>query len=114
MRAIEKVTGAGILTPDVGGTATTKDVTDAVVEAIQSSNVWWTITDVVTVQVVTVTCAQLTCREPTARGAAQWQAPATSDPNPLACVQGVCRRVFCHEGLLTSDSAIPGGNPWFG
>ena len=25
--------------PDVGGTATTKDVTDAVVEAIQSSNV---------------------------------------------------------------------------
>ena len=39
MRAVEQVTGAGILTPDVGGTATTKDVTDAVVEAIQSSNV---------------------------------------------------------------------------
>ena len=39
MRAVEKATGAGILTPDVGGTATTKDVTDAVVEAIQSSNV---------------------------------------------------------------------------
>src|SRR6476620_8666512 len=39
MRAVEKVTGAGITTPDVGGTATTKDVTDAVVEAIQSSNV---------------------------------------------------------------------------
>jgi tartrate dehydrogenase/decarboxylase/D-malate dehydrogenase len=39
MRAVEKVTGAGILTPDVGGTATTKDVTNAVVEAIQSSNV---------------------------------------------------------------------------
>jgi tartrate dehydrogenase/decarboxylase/D-malate dehydrogenase len=39
MRAVEKVTGAGILTPDVGGTATTKDVTEAVVEAIQSSNV---------------------------------------------------------------------------
>src|SRR5664279_49054 len=39
MRAVEKVTGAGIMTPDVGGTATTKDVTDAVVEAIQSSNV---------------------------------------------------------------------------
>src|SRR5204863_1209365 len=39
MRAVEKVTGAGIVTPDVGGTATTKDVTDAVVEAIQSSNV---------------------------------------------------------------------------
>ena len=39
MRAVEKVSGAGIMTPDVGGTATTKDVTDAVVEAIQSSNV---------------------------------------------------------------------------
>ena len=39
MRAVEKVTAAGIMTPDVGGTATTKDVTDAVVEAIQSSNV---------------------------------------------------------------------------
>jgi|NGEPerStandDraft_6_1074524.scaffolds.fasta_scaffold518718_1 tartrate dehydrogenase/decarboxylase/D-malate dehydrogenase len=38
MRAVEKVTGAGIMTP-VGGIATTKDVTDAVVEAIQSSNV---------------------------------------------------------------------------
>jgi tartrate dehydrogenase/decarboxylase / D-malate dehydrogenase len=33
------ITGAGIMTPDVGGSATTKDVTDAVVEAIQSSNV---------------------------------------------------------------------------
>ncbi len=39
MRAVEKVTGVGIVTPDVGGTATTKDVTDAVVAAIQSSNV---------------------------------------------------------------------------
>jgi tartrate dehydrogenase/decarboxylase/D-malate dehydrogenase len=39
MRAVEKVTGAGITTPDVGGTATTKDVTAAVVEAIHSSNV---------------------------------------------------------------------------
>jgi tartrate dehydrogenase/decarboxylase/D-malate dehydrogenase len=39
MRAVEKVTGAGILTPDVGGSSTTKDVTAAVVEAIQSSNV---------------------------------------------------------------------------
>src|ERR1041385_4963021 len=38
MRAVEKVTGAGITTPDVGGTATTKDVTAAVVEAIHSSN----------------------------------------------------------------------------
>jgi tartrate dehydrogenase/decarboxylase / D-malate dehydrogenase len=39
MRAVEKVTGAGITTPDVGGTATTKDVTAAVVEAIHSSNI---------------------------------------------------------------------------
>ncbi|MDC9836335.1 tartrate dehydrogenase [Rhizobium binxianense] len=39
MRAVEAVTGAGILTPDVGGTATTKDVTDAVCDAIHSSNV---------------------------------------------------------------------------
>ncbi len=39
MRAVEQVTGAGITTPDVGGTATTKDVTNAVVEAIHSSNV---------------------------------------------------------------------------
>jgi tartrate dehydrogenase/decarboxylase / D-malate dehydrogenase len=39
MRAVEKVTGAGITTPDVGGTATTKEVTAAVVEAIHSSNV---------------------------------------------------------------------------
>jgi tartrate dehydrogenase/decarboxylase/D-malate dehydrogenase len=38
MRAIERVTGAGILTPDVGGKATTKDVTDAVVDAIHSAN----------------------------------------------------------------------------
>jgi tartrate dehydrogenase/decarboxylase/D-malate dehydrogenase len=39
MRAVEQVTGAGVLTPDVGGTATTKEVTDAVVDAIYSSNV---------------------------------------------------------------------------
>ncbi|MFC2251681.1 tartrate dehydrogenase [Labrys portucalensis] len=39
MRAVERVTGSGILTPDVGGTATTKDVTDAVIDAIHSSNV---------------------------------------------------------------------------
>jgi tartrate dehydrogenase/decarboxylase / D-malate dehydrogenase len=39
MRAVEQVTAAGILTPDVGGTATTQQVTDAVVDAIYSSNV---------------------------------------------------------------------------
>lgn len=39
MQAVEKVAGARILTPDVGGTATTREVTDAVVEAIQRSNV---------------------------------------------------------------------------
>ncbi|MGO4125784.1 tartrate dehydrogenase [Inquilinus sp. YAF38] len=39
MRAVEQVTAAGILTPDVGGTATTRQVTDAVVDAIYSSNV---------------------------------------------------------------------------
>ena len=39
MRAVEAVTGAGVLTPDVGGTATTKDVTDAVVAAIHGSNI---------------------------------------------------------------------------
>ena len=38
MRAVENVTGYGILTPDVGGTATTNDVTAAFVDAIQSSN----------------------------------------------------------------------------
>jgi tartrate dehydrogenase/decarboxylase/D-malate dehydrogenase len=39
MSAVERVTGAGILTPDVGGQATTKEVTDAVIDAIHSSNV---------------------------------------------------------------------------
>ncbi|GAA3848238.1 tartrate dehydrogenase [[Pseudomonas] carboxydohydrogena] len=38
MRAVEKVTGAGVLTPDVGGKNNTKDVTDAVIDAIHSSN----------------------------------------------------------------------------
>ncbi|HEX3756314.1 MAG TPA: tartrate dehydrogenase [Rhizomicrobium sp.] len=38
MRAIERVTAAGILTPDVGGKATTRDVTAAMIDAIQSSN----------------------------------------------------------------------------
>ena len=31
--------GAGVLTPDVGGKATTKEVTDAVIDAIQGSNI---------------------------------------------------------------------------
>lgn len=38
MSAIEHVAAKGILTPDVGGTSTTTDVTDAVIEAIQYSN----------------------------------------------------------------------------
>lgn len=39
MGAVERVTEAGILTPDVGGTATTKDVTEAVCKAIAGSNI---------------------------------------------------------------------------
>jgi len=39
MEAVERVTRAGILTPDVGGTATTQEVTDAVVAEIHRSNV---------------------------------------------------------------------------
>ncbi|UVD60261.1 tartrate dehydrogenase (plasmid) [Rhizobium sp. Pop5] len=39
MRAVAQVTGAGILTPDVGGSATTREVTEAVCDAIHSSNV---------------------------------------------------------------------------
>ncbi|MCM2443312.1 tartrate dehydrogenase [Agrobacterium vitis] len=39
MSAVERVTEAGILTPDVGGTATTQQVTDAVCEAIAGSNI---------------------------------------------------------------------------
>ncbi len=38
MKAIELVCAAGIVTPDVGGNATTRIVTDAVIEAIRSSN----------------------------------------------------------------------------
>jgi tartrate dehydrogenase/decarboxylase/D-malate dehydrogenase len=38
MRAVEQVTAAGILTPDVGGTATTEQVTDAVTKAIHGAN----------------------------------------------------------------------------
>ena len=36
--AVEAVCAAGILTPDVGGRATTQEVTDAVVEAIRGAN----------------------------------------------------------------------------
>lgn len=39
MRAITRVTGAGILTPDVGGKATTKEVTQAVIDAINTANI---------------------------------------------------------------------------
>ena len=39
LTAVERVCDAGIMTPDVGGKATTKEVTDAVIDAIQDSNV---------------------------------------------------------------------------
>jgi tartrate dehydrogenase/decarboxylase/D-malate dehydrogenase len=39
MAAVERVCAAGVLTPDVGGKSTTKEVTDAVIDAIQGSNV---------------------------------------------------------------------------
>ena len=39
MRAVDKVCTDGIMTPDVGGTANTQDVTDAVCEAIRSENI---------------------------------------------------------------------------
>lgn len=38
MRAVDAVSAAGIKTPDIGGTATTKEVADAVIGAIQGSN----------------------------------------------------------------------------
>ncbi|MCR9109709.1 tartrate dehydrogenase [Marivita sp. XM-24bin2] len=38
MQAVEKVCADGILTPDVGGTATTREVTDAVCKAIRGDN----------------------------------------------------------------------------
>ncbi|QJF52607.1 tartrate dehydrogenase [Roseobacter ponti] len=38
MSAVERVCAAGIMTPDVGGTATTREVTDAVIEAIRGRN----------------------------------------------------------------------------
>jgi tartrate dehydrogenase/decarboxylase/D-malate dehydrogenase len=39
MEAVEKVTEEGVITPDIGGTATTQQVTDAVCEAIRASNI---------------------------------------------------------------------------
>jgi tartrate dehydrogenase/decarboxylase/D-malate dehydrogenase len=39
MRAVERVTEAGIVTPDLGGKATTREVTDAVCEALRAENV---------------------------------------------------------------------------
>lgn len=39
MRAVEKVCADGIVTPDVGGSATTREVTDAVCEAIRGENI---------------------------------------------------------------------------
>ncbi len=39
MAAIERTSAAGVLTPDVGGTATTRDVTRAVIDAIHTSNI---------------------------------------------------------------------------
>ncbi len=38
MQAVEQVCAAGILTPDLGGKATTKEVTRAVVEAVRGAN----------------------------------------------------------------------------
>jgi tartrate dehydrogenase/decarboxylase/D-malate dehydrogenase len=38
MAAVERVTGSGLLTPDLGGTATTQQVTDAVCSAIHEAN----------------------------------------------------------------------------
>jgi tartrate dehydrogenase/decarboxylase / D-malate dehydrogenase len=38
MRAVEAVCAQGVMTPDVGGTATTAQVTDAVCESIRSAN----------------------------------------------------------------------------
>ncbi|MEO0829972.1 MAG: tartrate dehydrogenase [Pseudomonadota bacterium] len=39
MRAVEKVCSRGLMTPDVGGTAKTQDVTDAVCDAISGENI---------------------------------------------------------------------------
>jgi tartrate dehydrogenase/decarboxylase/D-malate dehydrogenase len=39
MRAVERVCEAGILTPDVGGKASTREVTDAVCNALRGRNI---------------------------------------------------------------------------
>jgi tartrate dehydrogenase/decarboxylase / D-malate dehydrogenase len=39
MSAVEAVTGEGIKTPDVGGTSTTREVTEAVCDAIRTTNI---------------------------------------------------------------------------
>ncbi|KRA50722.1 tartrate dehydrogenase [Devosia sp. Root635] len=39
MNAVERVTGEGVLTPDVGGKATTREVTEAVCRAIEGANI---------------------------------------------------------------------------
>jgi tartrate dehydrogenase/decarboxylase/D-malate dehydrogenase len=39
MQAVERVTSSGLHTPDLGGKATTREVTSAVCDAIHSSNV---------------------------------------------------------------------------
>ena len=38
MQAVERVTASGLHTPDLGGKATTREVTSAVCDAIHSSN----------------------------------------------------------------------------
>jgi tartrate dehydrogenase/decarboxylase/D-malate dehydrogenase len=38
MRAIEQVTNVGIMTPDIGGSATTLEVTEAVCRAVRGAN----------------------------------------------------------------------------
>lgn len=39
LQAVEKVCADGIMTPDVGGTATTQDVTKAVIDALRGANI---------------------------------------------------------------------------
>jgi len=39
MRAVEKVCADGVMTPDVGGSATTQQVTDALCDAIRGDNI---------------------------------------------------------------------------